>query len=396
MPWSERLKLAWTTFKREALPLYGWTLIFTGICTIVIVAMVVGVLFQLRWAFPQLQSIGESFSSGMPIPGIPPSQGLTPFAGPFSSPHQDPFAAFGRLGNVYNILSAFGSLVGTFLLIIIFVWLAGCAFYTGLFNLTTKAYHEKVTFRDFRLTGFFRFLGWQGVLLLIKVILLIIGLIGAFSLIHFKVALAAFFIAYGLLIVIVVLFALPWLMTSAIYLLANRNERFGDAFRGSWRFFRRHRGSLWGYLGTVILIEIAVQILSKISQGIAGVVTLVVSPFIAVLAIVWVLSLKDGERLETPAPIPMQTLASTITSPAAHLPTVSDSISGPQPPETEVEVKLETTPGFRESKISLEKTETPTLSEPLPSFSEEKPRYCPSCGKVNSGTAYCPQCGTKL
>ena len=100
MTWSERIKLAWTIFKREALPLYAWTFIFIGIGVVLVVAMVLGVLDQLRWAFPQA------------------------FGGPLS--------------NFSMLLSALGSVVGTLLLLLVVGWLIGSAFYTGLFNLTAK------------------------------------------------------------------------------------------------------------------------------------------------------------------------------------------------------------------------------------------------------------------
>lgn len=382
MTWSERIKLAWIIFKREALPLYAWTFIFIGIGVVLVVTMVMGVLDQLHWAFPQ--PYGGFFSSGMPVPGVPPTPGMTPFAGPFGSPNQGPFSSFGGpLSNFSMLLSALGSVAGTLLLILVVGWLIGSAFYTGLFNLTAKAYIGKVTFKDFSFSGFFRILGWQAILLLIKLILLIIGLIGAFTLAHSQGALVAFFIVYGLFITGAAIFALPWLTTSAIYLLAHRKEGFRDALSSSWRFFRRHMGILWGYIGTVILIEIAVQVLSRISQGVAGLATLVVSPFIAVLAIVWVLSLEEGEPKKDVEPqlnpaassaVPYHEVQATIVTPPS-----SDSLAmDPPSPESEG------------SKIDLQKA---TPWSPLP---EDKPKYCPSCGKANASTAYCPQCGTKL
>jgi hypothetical protein len=231
--------------------------------------------------------------------------------------------------------------------------------------LTAKAYREKATFKDFSFTGFFRILGWHGFLLLINLPLLIIGLIGAFTLSHSQDALIAFLIIYGLFITGVAIFTLPWLTTSAIYLLAHRKEGFRDALSGSWRFFRKHMEILWGYIATVILIEIALQVLNKISQEIAGLVALVVSPFIAVLAIVWVLSLEDDERKKD------DSLAIDPPSPVHLIPEVAASESeGP--------------------KIDLQ------MAAPWPPLPEDTPQYCPSCGRANTGTAYCPQCGTKL
>ena len=400
MTWSERIKLAWTTFKREALPLYGWSLIFTGIGAVLVVALVIGVLAQLRqlgWDFPHayngyysprmpvpgMPDLGIP-DPGMPVPGVPPIPGLSPHSGPFGSPNQNPFGSFGgAMSNFSRFLAAVSSLAGTFLLILVVCWLIGSAFYTGLFNLTAKAYRENVSFKDFKFTGFSRILGWQGFLLLIKLLLLIIGLIGAFTLSHSPGALIAFLIVYCLLIIGAVLYALPWLMTSTIYLLAHKNEGFWDALKGSWRFFQRQMEVLWGYIGAVILIELALLILSRISHGLSGIATLVVNPFIAVLAIVWVLSLGDDERSKD---------VESEFSPAAYslLPDQDAQATIVTPPDSDSLTSDFSSPEPTEPKIDLHK------ADPLPPVPDDAPHFCPSCGKANAGTAYCPQCGTKL
>lgn len=393
MTWSERMKSAWITFKRGALPLYAWTFIFIGALVVLIVAMLIGVVDQLRWTIPHIYE--GSFSSGMPIPGVPPAPDLAPFTPPFIAPDEDPFAYFGGFDNFSKILAAVGSVIGTLALMILVGWLIGSAFYTGLFNLTSKAYREKVTFKDFRFKGFFRFLGWQGLIILIQLLLLIVGLIGAFSLRQSQGPLVAFLIVYGLFIGLSSLFVAPWLASSSIYLLSHTHEGFRIALSGSWRFFRRHMGSLWGLIGTIFLIEIAVQVLTKISSGLAGLATLVISPFIAVLSIVWVLSLEDDEHKKvddfsvystthsTKSDTETQTLTVTVTDPTSH------DINVPTPEHT-AEVS---TPESLETKLSLKKPET---TEPLPDLPKETPLYCPSCGRANTGTAYCPKCGTKL
>ena len=359
MTWSERLKSAWITFKREALPLYGWTFIFIAVTVVLVIALAMGFIEQLRWTFPNIHNFGGaySYSRGMPVPGIPPTPNMPPFAGPFGLPSQDLFSYFGGMKNFSNLLSVFGSLAGTLFLILLVGWLVGSAFYTGIFNLTAKAYREKVSFKDFRLTGFFRILGWQAFLFLIQLILLTIGLMGAFALRHSGGFLLAFFIVYAFFMLAIGLYTLPWLTSSAIYLLVHREVGFLNALSGSWRFFRRYMGALWGYIGAVILIEIAVELLTRISSGLAGLATLAVSPFVAVLAIVWVLTLEDDER--------NRDSDSPVIGGASSLSPI-------------------------EPKINLQKT------EPLPPFTENKPPFCPSCGKSNTGTAYCPQCGTKL
>lgn len=401
MTWSERIKLTWITFKREALPLYAWTLIFIGAFFVLIVAMVIGVLQQFHWTIPSI--FNGSFSSGMPIPGVPPMD-FAPFTAPFGSQGTDPFAYFGGIDNLPRILSAVVSVVGTLGLIMIVGCLIGTAFYTGLFNLTAKAYREKVTFKDFRFTGFFRFLGWQGLIFLIHLLLFIVGMIGVLALKHFQGALIAFLIVYGLFLVIGWLYVIPWLTSSSIYLLAHSHQGFRIALSGSWRFFRRHMGSLWGYIGTVILIQIAVQVLTKISSGLA-VVTLVVDPFIAVLVIVWVLSLEDDElnqqenfRAPHTYGYPTTDVKTSLDSHDLIItPPSSSSMDVNTPPaEHEAEVSSHEIRDAQQSnitKISLNKSQP---IEPLPNIPTDTPQYCPSCGKANAGTKYCPQCGTKL
>lgn len=421
MNWTERLKLAWKIFKREALPLYAWTLIYVGVGVVLVIALLIGVAAQLRWALPQ--SYGGYFSpgmpipgvpptSGMPVPGMPPNPGISPFPGPFGFHSQNPFGYFnGSMGNLSMLLSALASVAGTLILIMIVAWLMGTAFYTGLYNLTAKAYREHVTLKDFSYAGFFRVLGWQGIILLVQALLVIVGIIGAISLRNFNGALIAFFIIYGLFIIAVGIFVLPWLCTSAIYLLAHRRDNFRKAFADSWRFFRRHMGILWGYIGTVFLFEIGLQVLNRIASGLGGLAALVVSPFIAVLAIVWVLSLEDNEfpesntSLGTPAFTP-----SVYPYPDTNLETPSERnpISETDPrtsapldkPPLNRPIAEESTFKGESPKINLQKSEEEVQSELVLEsdhrHSEDRPNFCPSCGRANTGTAYCPQCGTKL
>ena len=402
MTWSERMKSTWITFKREALPLYAWTFIFIGAIVVLIIAMVIGVLQQLRWTIPNIYN--GSFSSGMPVPGVPPTD-FAPFTAPFGSQGTDPFAYFGGIDNLPRILSAVVSVVGTLGLIMIVGCLIGTAFYVGLFNLTAKAYREKVAFKDFRFKGFFRFLGWQGIVFLIYLLLFIVGMIGFFALRDFKGALIAFLIVYGLFLGIGSLYIMPWLSSSSIYLLAHGDEGFRVALSGSWRFFRRHMGSLWGYIGTVILLQIALQVLTRISSGLAGIATLVVSPFITVLAIVWVLSLEDDElnqsenyRIPYSYEYPTSDVKTSLNSQVPIItPPSSSSVDVNTPPaEHEAEgssLEIKDAQQSNETKISLNKSQP---IEPLPNIPTDTPQYCPSCGKANAGTKYCPQCGTKL
>ncbi|WP_407313801.1 zinc ribbon domain-containing protein [Desulfosporosinus sp. SB140] len=403
MNWTERIKLAWEIFKREALPLYAWTLIYGAVSVVLIIALAIGAAAQLRWALPQ--SYGGYFSPGMPVPGVPPTSGA-PFSDPFGLHRQNPFGAFN--GSLGDISGALGNVAGTLILIIVVSWLIGTAYYTGLFNLTAKAYRERVTLKDFRYVGFFRVLGWQGILLLIELLLLFVGLVGALALKNSHGVLIAYLVIYGLFILVAGIFALPWLSTSAIYLLAHRRDSFRKSLGDSWKFFRQHMGILWGYIGTVVLIEIGIQVLHRISSALGGLAVLVVSPFIAVLAIVWVLSLEESEHPENP---PLPSFSYTPSANYPYTETTSESISNPSTESTAVSDtnSLASAPSASsaDQPISLEKSEPlketaaerstlePSI-EPEHPRPEKAPNFCPSCGRANAGTAYCPQCGTKL
>ncbi|AET66010.1 hypothetical protein Desor_0294 [Desulfosporosinus orientis DSM 765] len=356
MTWSDRMKLAWTTFKREALPLYGWILIFFGAGMVALIAMALGVLEQLRWIFPNIHSFLGTFSSDMPVPGIPPSVGLAPFH------------FYGSIQSLSQFLPFLKHTAGTLLLILIVCWLAGAAFYTGIFNLTAKAYHDSVGFRDFSFKGLLRTMSWQALLIIIQLIIFAIGISGAVTLrLHAGPLVMIYSVIYALLIIAIALYTLPWIISSGIYLLIHQEQPFSEALHGSWTFFKNHMGALWGYIGTFILIEIALDILTRISQGLAGIATFAVSPFIAILAIVWVLSLEDTYIIYT------ATDFESLTANTAPSGTQFTDDNKPDPP-----------------KIDLQK------KNPLPSDPDDNTPFCPSCGSPNTGTAYCPQCGTKL
>ncbi|AFM39601.1 hypothetical protein Desaci_0535 [Desulfosporosinus acidiphilus SJ4] len=394
MDWTERIKLAWKIFKREALPLYAWTLIYIGIGVVVMIALVIGAVAQLGWAFPHLSQSFGGYSPDMPIPGVPPAYGDSPF-GPFNG-------SFGRLSILLSLLK---NVAGTLFLMIVIAWLLGTAFYTGLYNLTAKAYQEPVTFKDFSYSGFFRLLGWQGMLLLIKIFIVLVGVIGAIILRNSYGGLIVFLLVYALFLIIVVVYALPWLAVSGIYLLAHRQNNFSKALSDSWKFFRNHMGILWGYIGTVALIEIGVQILNRIVSGLGGLLSLIVSPFIAVLAIVWVLSLEDKGIAGTS---PTLTPTDTYVPPSDYTQTEEPTSATPADTNVSDGIPLPSTTPFPtpDNTISLQKTESPAqpvseapseeVPEHQPSDTNERPNFCPSCGKANTGTAYCPQCGTKL
>lgn len=295
MTWSERIKSAWKTFISEALPLYAWSLIFLVGSSVLLIATIIGAMLRLRLTFPE--AFSRPISPGMPIPGIPPALSINPLTDRFALFLQNLFGNFdGRMTDSSMLINIVISITVTVFLIIIGSWVIGALFYAGLFNLTAKAYNAKVTFRDFRLDGFARIFGWQGILLLIKLAIFFIGFLGIISWQYSRSMLITFIVGYSLVLIIIWFYLAPWLASSSIYLLAHRKEGFSAAFKGSWKFFQRHRGALWGYIGTVFLIQIALQIINYYSPYAGGLIILLTSPFMAVLAIVWVLTLEDEEH----------------------------------------------------------------------------------------------------
>lgn len=360
MTWSERMKTAWKTFIKEALPLYAWSLIFLVGTVVLLIAAFIGVVFRLRLAFPQ--AFDRPISPGMPIPGIPPTHSISPFIGGFGSFYHNLLGGFdGRFTDSSMLVNLVISLIITVMLIIIGGWIVGSLFNTGLYNLTAKAYREKVSFGNFRFEGFNRIFGWQGILLLIKLAVFFIGFLGIISLQDSPGTQIVFMIIYFLLIFVIGLYLLPWLAVSSIYLLAHRKEGFLMALKGSWEFFQRHMGALWGYIGTVFLIEVAIQVLYKISPIVGGLSVLVASPFIAVLPIVWVLTLEDEKRnnFDPPFDTPYNTVPNPETQafvnpPVEPTPTYNSQLNS---------LNLNS----EEPKISLEKDES------LPPSTDENP-----------------------
>ena len=404
MNWSERLKLAWKTFIREALPLYLWILIYIGVGIIILLVLGAGFLAKN----PSLFSGSYFYGAPMPVPGVPPSQGINILPNPFDFHNS---ASLGAFHNLSALLTALGNITGTIFLFILLAWLMGTAFYTGMFNLTTKAYRGPVTFKDFSYTGFFRILGWRGILLLIEIVIITIWIIGALAFKGSSGSLIAFFILYGLVLLIAGIFLLPWFITSSIYILTQREKTFSQAVSDSWRFFRKNTGVLWGYIGTVVLIEIGAQIIGRISSLLGGLLTLVVGPFFSVLGIVWVLTLLSHSTpnppnyYSTPVEEPPDPFTSNPysseqwISPEKIQPMGNPSEPAPITPTapiTSITLTTSTIPDVSEPETQITPTD-PSQENPVFSQRElDRPNFCPSCGRANTGTAYCPQCGTKL
>jgi len=230
-------------------------------------------------------------------------------------------------------------------------WLVISAINTGLYNLTRKAMQEKVRFKDFQFTGLKRLLAWEAILVFTFTILTLTGL----ALLFYE-HVVIFFI-YLLAIVAVLLITLPWWSVAGFYLLKQQEQSFKQALRTSWAFYRRHMGALWGLTLITVVIQLILAGIYEVSGVFGGLLNLFVMPFVAVMPIVWVLSLDRTEsNLEEDA-VPLEIR------------------------------ELETNAPGVPSPLS-ESNESVTASQDLP---------CPTCGRpVKLGTNYCPQCGSKL
>lgn len=449
MRWSERMKLTFETFKRVALPLYGWYFIFAFAILVIIIAGLLPIIL------PIMNMGGSPFSS--PFPGSNPSP--PPFPNP--NPPMPP-------GSSANGLSPFSDFLGPYIsspylthapyvvlfiiLIVLFSWVGSSAYLAGMFNLSKKSLHENVRFRDFRFSGISRVLGWYGILTLVSFLIIIVGVVGLAALRGTSYMLPLFGGLYVLLMVSLGIFFLPWFSTSVFYMLNHRELGFSRSLNGSWNFYRRNMGSLWLLLATVVGIEILLSVINQSSPTLGFFVGLLAAPYTAILPIVWVLSLEDEENQQTlawnfpsafsettsqttpenspqtsPQPFTSEAINKSPDESTAEESSLDDNSS--QSPsdigtntasDSDLKLSLNLNPS---SNPDLNSTSTPTsaststpssltlpqesapsspsITSPATAPTSESPpapvNYCPTCGqKTRPGARYCSQCGTQL
>lgn len=316
MRWSDRIKLALETFKRTALPLYIWYFIFAF----------VGVGLVLAGSIPFLAPIIRlkgTLSSPFLNPNVPmpPGRGFSSGSSPFGhslSPYSD------QAPYIFLIL----------IILFFLAWIVSSAFITGMFNLTQKGFHEKVSFRDFRFSGIPRTLGWYGILTLVSLLLIVAGIIGALALKRMTYLLPFFAVLYVLSLIALGIFLAPWLSTSAFYMLNHRELSFTRSLSSSWDFYRQNMGSLWLLFITLIGIQVLLSLINQASQALGIFTALIVGPFTAILPIVWILSLEEEQNQHNTDSIP-----SSISPSAPDFPSSSEASSSQtpltSPPETQ-------------------------------------------------------------
>lgn len=353
MRWSERIKLTFETFKRVALPIYGWYFIFA------LAGLGLLIAGLMPFITPMLYTRGSSFSSPFPNPNPPMPPG---------SNYSGGSSLFGYNLAPYLAQAPYFALI--FGVILLLCWLMTSAFLTGMFNLTEKGLHEKVLFRDFRFSGIPRVLGWYGILTLVSFLIIVAGIVGALALQRMSsYALPLFAGLYVLLLVALGIFLAPWLLTSTFYMLHHRELSFGRSLSESWNFYRRNLGSLWLFFITLFGIQILLSLINQASQSFGFLVALLAGPFTAILPIVWVLSLEEEQNQHPP-----------YENEDTQRPSLSESARSSSN-ESSLEVS-----SFEPSPFA---SDSASPSNPV--------NYCPTCGqKTHPDANYCAQCGTKL
>lgn len=418
MTWTDRIKKSIETFKRMALPLFGFYILFALVGIIVAVVSVGAALFPLL----RMEGLGATFSA---VPYMDPNIPVPPGYGPSMN------YGYG-LDELAPYLDMAPTFIVSFVLLMLVSWVLASVFQAGVFHLTKKAYVEKAQFRDIRLKGFPRLLGWYGIIAIIGIILVGLGVLIALSF-QSEYAMALFGAAYLLALVAAGFFLAPWVSAAPYTMLNQPHLSFWQAFKESWRFYRRHMGPLWGVFLTVLGIQLLISLINRSAPDIGLIVSLITSPFVAILPIVWVLTLVDEDQ-----PLPIGNIYSPTTEQGTYgtevnVDPVSEVHHKNEPdlsdyPSTQPDASPEISPYSTPSTPPTTPPYTPPSamggSAPLytppknPYPTEESPdhipytapyghstaeseqdlvNFCPTCGKkVREGASYCSQCGTKL
>ncbi len=445
MSWSDRMKKAFQAFKRMALPLYAWYFILAILGVVLVFISLIPMIVSL--VHSGMFNSGFSGIPGFPgLPDVPSSPGVPtpPFSGTYPNPNPNPPVPPGSnltpgpqglMNGIAPYLSLAPTLILSFLGVIALSWLLSSAFMTGIFNLSKKAYSGPAKFKDFRFKGCFRVLGWYGLLTLIGVLLVGLGVFIAIALRDINYAIPIFAVVFALLVCAIAIFLAPWLSTSAFYMLNHRELSFSKSFRESWRFYRRHIGSFWGYFITAIGIQIILSIIDRNSPDIGLILALLITPFTTILPVIWVLTHEEEEgnyqatiapAYEHPTPDYLRVVAPQEVSAQegqaqennTQENTVQDDTdqnkasgeSHSSISESPSSANLQSNPleSRQESLQKLTKPSQESSKEPFPpqytphiipyeDAENAQINYCPTCGKnVRPGASYCSQCGTKL
>lgn len=384
MTWSERLKSTINIFKKIALPLYLWYLIYLVFFGIIMI------LFSL---LPPVESFMQSLDN---------------------LNYNDLFLGDELLKRLplFAILFAFLTVIGLIITSLL---------YTGIYHLTVKGFTAQVLFRDFKLTDAKRMIGWNSLVLLsflagLSVGFLFFAFLGIFS----DTASYAFAIIFPICMILVSIFLVPWILSGGYYILAYRDFSFSKAFAHSWRFFRQNMGALWGAVLTMFVINIAIVLMQEVSSTIGSLISFIATPFFSLIPIVWTLTLiSEQERLalldaDIETSHTSQTSNTTIHDSSVYDNATSnldspyhddhpydDSNSYDEPTSfdppyhNEIET-VKSSPHYKPSKEDSPPGyyHTSNRSEKI---IDTELIFCPTCGtKVRPNAIYCAKCAFKL
>lgn len=397
MSWSERLKLTFSVFKKTALPLYLWYIIFLFIC--IILAIVIFLLPPSRMVLEFLERIEQNNLS-------PAYNGFTPTA--YSS--ESSFSMF----NNPDFLQYWPAILQTIVLFCILVFVATALFYSGTYHLAVKGLQGKARFKDIKISGFARILCWY---LLLSIGYFFIFLVGFGLLIMLsrasETASAVYsFIALAILIV-GTLFILPWMLSAVYYIIAHAEQSFTKAFGNSWRFFRKNMGALWGGVAALFLLNIGIGLVNEVSSTLGGIVSFLAAPLMTLVPVIWTVTLMQEKEyfalFSTPAHFPA----------SAYYPPPDDSWTEqePQPefPEHPAGQEDEFTPSdltstvfpspekasgpdnYSESWNRYERKDVDYRSQTPPTGEDSEFNFCSTCGSIlRPNSIYCSKCGVKV
>lgn len=364
MSWSERFKLTFQIFKKTALALYLWYLIIFLATTLTVL-----LLFLLP--------IGNRLFDFMD--NLPSPYALDPFDSSMLLEYLPAFLV------IFILLSIIG-IVATGLL------------YTGTYHLALKAMKEKASFKDFRFPGALRMIGWYFFLFFIYFGLFLLGTTLYFLVSTISDTSSTVYLIIGLGILILgSIFILPWMFSASYYMIAHLEQSFSLALKNSWRFFRTNMGALWGGVFALFLINIGIGLIQEMSQSIGGILSLVATPFLSLIPVIWTLTLmqeRQGISLNT------------------HANNDENNINESQNLE---DFRQDYTYGdYEQRNKKPDNEQLQTFNRPLPKPSDEistrilkqpdssevsnaEINFCSNCGspaRVNS--IYCSKCGVKL
>lgn len=432
MRWKERMKRALGTFKRMLFPLYAWYFILA------ILGIVLTFISLIPAVFPMVQhgELGPRFPQLPGFPEVPGTSSLlpSPFSGLYPNPNPPvpPGQTFttGESEIFTNNLSLISSYLPAFLLtfvgLILVSWLLSSVFMTGMFHLTKKAYtSSSATFRDFRVKGFSRILGWYGILTVLGILVVGLGGFIAFSLRNIDYAIPFFAGLYVLFLVALGIFLAPWLSTAGFYMLNHPERSFKESFKESWHLYIHHKGSFWSLILTLIGLQLLIVFLDQYSTDLGLLASVIISPFSTILPIVWVLTHEEEQNYTKPlfsypsTPV-TASVATPVTapvslnpysqppSPPGDKPSALEPDVSPSPNQTHSnteavarqETRFKTPEVFKKSSLfdsTPEPKDYPPIYTPKIASEGSSITICPTCGQnIRPGAGYCSQCGTKL